>query len=444
MNRKQGSLSGLFDDKSTPASSGKSGADAALAVENEVIDQVTKEFAASVLQDPSAEDRQRVSERIASLTSVAVRKQGLSLPYSEEAEIAHELAQRILGLGFLDNLLPPARTDLSEITIYSHGLVQVMPKSSVHFQTVDIHPSPQDVERSLRKILGPQNKTLNESNPSVNAKLPATEHNPGGGRIKALHQVIVPPGIYPSVNIRLFEQKPVHPEWILERGVMSAEMMADLKRAMEEGYRVLITGGTRTGKTTLLSALCNFLPQGWRIIKMEDPSEIWIDRDTVQTIEARPAALGTDLVPYTLADAVDDAMRMSPDYLITGEVRDGRAGMALFRAMMTGHSGACTFHADSPREAVQRLVTILGADANVPAPEARQMIADSVDLLVQISIPRQIDKRVAMSIQNVCRELRDGEVVFNPIWKIKPDYRSWERVGQLGDRDPDAIKEKNA
>ena len=225
---------------------------------------------------------------------------------------------------------------------------------------------------------------------------------------------------------------------------MSAEMMADLKRAMEEGYRVLITGGTRTGKTTLLSALCNFLPLGWRIIKMEDPSEIWIDRDTVQTIEARPAALGTDLVPYTLADAVDDAMRMSPDYLITGEVRDGRAGMALFRAMMTGHSGACTFHADSPREAVQRLVTILGADGNVPAPEARQMIADSVDLLVQISIPRQIDKRVAMSIQNVCRELRDGEVVFNPIWKIKPDYRSWERVGQLGDRDPDAVKEKNS
>ena len=135
-----------------------------------------------------------------------------------------------------------------------------------------------------------------------------------------------------------------------------------LQQAMEQGYRILITGGTRTGKTTLLSALCNFLPPAWRIVKIEDPEEIWIDRPTVQTIEARPAAIGTEIQPYTLANGVDDAMRMSPDYLILGEVRDGQAGLSLFRAMMTGHSGASTFHADSPREAVRRLTTVLGAD----------------------------------------------------------------------------------
>ena len=111
---------------------------------------------------------------------------------------------------------------------------------------------------------------------------------------------------------------------------------------------MLITGGTRTGKTTLLSALCSFLPAAWRILKIEDPEEIWIDRSTVQTIEARPQAVGTEVRPYTLADGVDDAMRMSPDYLIIGEVRDGKAAQALFRALMTGHGGACTFHADSP------------------------------------------------------------------------------------------------
>ena len=109
--------------------------------------------------------------------------------------------------------------------------------------------------------------------------------------------------------------------------MMSAEMMDLLQTAMEQGYRILITGGTRTGKTTLLSALCNFLPAAWRIVKIEDPEEIWIDRPTVQTIEARPAALGTEIQPYTLANAVDDALRMSPDYLILGEVRDGHAGL---------------------------------------------------------------------------------------------------------------------
>ena len=215
----------------------------------------------------------------------------------------------------------------------------------------------------LDRLLGPQNKTLNETNPSINAKLPATPHNPGGGRIKALHPVIAPPGRNPCINIRLYEQKPVKPEWLLERGVMNAEMMDLLRQAMEDGQRILISGGTRTGKTTLLSALCNFLPGGWRIVKIEDPEEIWIDRPTVQTVEARPQAVGTDVRPYTLADGVDDAMRMSPDYLIIGEVRDGAAAMSLFRALMTGHSGACTFHADSPREAARRLATVMGADA---------------------------------------------------------------------------------
>jgi pilus assembly protein CpaF len=111
---------------------------------------------------------------------------------------------------------------------------------------------------------------------------------------------------------------------------------------------ILIAGEFSSGKTTLLSALCNFLQEGWRIIKIEDPEEIWIDRKTVQTIEARQKVVGSEVPAYTLADGVDDAMRMSPDYLILGEVRDGYAAMTLLRAMMTGHAGACTLHADSP------------------------------------------------------------------------------------------------
>jgi len=206
-----------------------------------------------------------------------------------------------------------------------------------------------------------------------------------------------------------------------------------LKKAMEDGYRILIAGGTRTGKTTLLSAICNFLPLGWRIVKIEDPEEIWIDRVTVQTVEARPQAVGTDVKPYTLADGVDDAMRMSPDYLIIGEVRDGRAAMSLFRALMTGHSGACTFHADSPREAARRLATVMGADAAVRSHEANQMIADAVDLLVQISIRHETRRVVA--IANVSKELKNGDVWFDPIYRYTEASTAsdprWEQVGSL-------------
>jgi len=406
------------------------------AVINEVIDQVNQEFPPALLQSPSESDRQRIQERVVAVVGTSLRKRSLRPGFQYEVLMAEELTRRIVGLGFLDLLLPPARTDISEITIYSNGLVQIMRKGSVRWENVESRPEAGEIWRVLDRLLGPQNKTLNETNPSINAKLPATQHNPGGGRIKALHPIITPPGRNPSINIRLYEQKPVKPEWLLKRGVMSAEMMELLRKAMEDGYRILIAGGTRTGKTTLLSAICNFLPGGWRIVKIEDPEEIWIDRPTVQTVEARPQAVGTDVRPYILADGVDDAMRMSPDYLIIGEVRDGRAAMSLFRALMTGHSGACTFHADSPREAARRLATVMGADAGVRAHEANQMIADAVDLLVQISIRHETRRVVA--IANISKELKNGDVWFDPIFRYEETSLSgeprWERVGELKPR----------
>jgi pilus assembly protein CpaF len=400
---------------------------------NEVIDQVNQEFQPAMLQSPSETDRQRIRERVEALIAAALRKRNCRPGVQQEAILSEELTRRILGLGFLDVLLPPARTDISEITIYSSGLVQIMRKGSVRWETIDLRPEAGEVWRVLDRLIGPQNKTLNETNPSINAKLPATPHNPGGGRIKALHPVIAPPGRNPSINIRLYEQKPVRPEWLLERGVMNPEMMDILRMAMEKGDRILISGGTRTGKTTLLSALCNFLPQSWRIVKIEDPEEIWVDRPTVQTVEARPQAVGTDVKPYTLADGVDDAMRMSPDYLVIGEVRDGMAAMSLFRALMTGHSGACTFHADSPREAARRLATVMGADAGVRPHEANQMISDAVDLLVQIGIRHEV--RRVIDISNVAKDLKNGDVFFEPIYRYLEESLSaepcWEKLGEL-------------
>ncbi len=403
------------------------------AVFNEVIDQINQEFQPAVLQSPSETDRRRIRERVEALIAAALRKRNCRPGVQQEGLLSEELTRRILGLGFLDMLLPPARTDISEITIYSSGLLQIMRKGSVRWETIDLRPEAGEIWRVLDRLIGPQNKTLNETNPSINAKLPATKDNPGGGRIKALHPVIAPPGRNPSINIRLYEQKPVKPEWLLERGVMNPEMMDILQQAMEQGRRILISGGTRTGKTTLLSALCNFLPPTWRIVKIEDPEEIWVDRPTVQTVEARPQAVGTEVKPYTLADGVDDAMRMSPDYLVIGEVRDGMAAMSLFRALMTGHSGACTFHADSPREAARRLATVMGADAGVKPHEANQMISDAVDLLVQIGIRHEVRRVVAIS--NVAKDLKNGDVFFEPIYRYLEESSAtepcWEKLGEL-------------
>ena len=382
---------------------------------NEVIDQINAEFTPAILSRPSAADRQKVEERVVVQVAAAYRRRSLRPGPQVEEQLAADISRRLLGLGFLDLLLPPARTDISEIALYSHGLLQIMRKGEVRFETVPMRPDAGEVWRVLDRLLGPQNKRLDETNPSVNAKLPATEHNPGGGRIKALHPVIAPPGRMPSVNIRLYEQKPVLPHWLIERNALSAEMMDDLRDCMQSGKRTLICGGTRTGKTTMLSALCNFLPEGWRILKIEDPEEIWIDRETVQTVEARPQARGTEVTPYLLADGVDDAMRMSPDYLIIGEVRDGRAAMSLFRALMTGHSGCCTLHAESPRETADRLAGLMGTDMGINRADALRTVASAIDLQVQIGIRH--DKRRVISISQVEKELKNGAVWFNTLWR---------------------------
>ncbi|MFZ2095436.1 MAG: ATPase, T2SS/T4P/T4SS family [Anaerolineales bacterium] len=398
-----------------------------LQVIDEVIEAINREFDSSTLRSPNKEDQGKVKSRIHVLVGKSYRQRGLYPPIQDHTKITDEIARRVLGLGFLDLFLPPARTDLSEITIYSTGLVQVMPKGSVRWETVDLKVDANEVWRIITLLLGGQSKALNEATPSVNARLPATLYNPGGGRIKVLHPVIAPGNGYPSVNIRLYEQKPVHSEWLLERGLMPPEMMEFLGSAVREGRRILITGGTRTGKTTLLSALCNYLPVGWRIIKIEDPAEIWIDRDTVQTIEGRPVPPGSEVPPYTLADGVDDAMRMAPDYLIVGEVRDGKAALAMFRAMLTGHSGAGTFHANSPREAFRRLATIMGADEGIRPHEAAQVMADSIDLLVQIGIRDEV-RRITEIVQLSRITQRQG-VRFRQIWRYddhsSPDDPHW-------------------
>lgn len=395
-----------------------------------VIDEVNREFQGTLLRSPDEAERQQVSKRIGGLVAAAFRAANLPPSVMEQNALTEEIARRVMGLGFLDLLLPPARSDLSEITVYSSGLIQVMKKGSVRWEDSGMEVEATEVWRVLNLVLGPQSRSANEATPSVNAKLPATRYNPGGGRVKVLHPVIAPGKGYPSVNIRLFEQKPVRPDWLLERKLMTGNMMVFLGDAMQSGLRILICGATRTGKTTLLSALSNFLPEGWRIVKIEDPEEIWIDRKTVQTIEARAAVVGSEVPAYTLADGVDDAMRMSPDYLILGEVRDGFAAMALLRAFMTGHAGSCTLHADSPAEALERLSTLLGSEKNVSPRDAVRMIVSSVDLLVQIQIVDEI--RRVTAIARLGKGARPGEALITTLWRYDdgstPDHPRWNQV----------------
>ena len=125
---------------------------------NEVIDLINHDFPTSVLQSPNETDRQRIRERVESQIAAALRKRNCRPGTLQEAAIAEELTRRILGLGFLDLLLPPARTDISEITIYSSGLLQIMRKGSVRWETIELRPEPGEIWRVLDRLIGPQTK----------------------------------------------------------------------------------------------------------------------------------------------------------------------------------------------------------------------------------------------------------------------------------------------
>jgi pilus assembly protein CpaF len=388
-----------------------------------------RQFPVEVLRAPSDADRQRAEACIGQLTGQAIRRRGLSgVDYAEEQQLASEIARRLLGLGFLDLLLPPVRGDVAEIAIDPYGTVWLKRKGIREFEPADLCPDLVEVDTVFANLLGAQLKAASEANPSVNAKLPRTRHNPGGGRIKYIHSVIAPGLGYPSVNVRLFEPAPVRPEQLLDWGMLdepTLDLLAQLVRGNRRGF---ICGGTASGKTTLLSMLCNFLPARYRIVTIEDPQEIWIDNPHVVTLEARPAGAASELKPYLLRDGVDDAMRLTPDYLVVGEVRDGLAAQALFRAMMSDHPGMSTFHAESPELAVERMALLLEADTNTRERAARKMFASAVDWLLQIGFDQDGRRRV-FELVEVGERLRDGDVQFRRLVKYQGNGH-WQQLAQ--------------
>jgi len=341
--------------------------------------------------------------------------QGTAAGQLQEAMVQQVVA-RVGGFGFLDELLPPARDDLSEIALNPDGGLWVLPKGAERFERVDAKLPRAEVWRAVETLIAPLGRSVSEATPSVNAKLPRKSLSPdfGGARVKILHPVIAPGDGFPSINIRLFEPRPVSPEQIVAWGEAPEAVVHGLAAAVSRGLRLLIVGGTATGKTTLLAALCHGIPPEARIVKIEDPEEIWLPHPNMVTIEARPAPLGSEVPSHTLKDGVDDALRMSAQWLVVGEVRQGDAAMALFRAQMSDHLGLSTFHAEGPMEAVSRMALILYADAAVRMEAAKAIFAQAVDLVVQVGWLE--GRRQILGAWEVAPSLRGGDVAFRQVY----------------------------
>ena len=245
--------------------------------------------------------------------------------------------------------------------------------------------SDEHVLHIIEKIVAPLGRRIDESSPMVDARLP------DGSRVNA----VIPPIslVGPSITIRKFAKDPFTIDDLINFGTLSLEMAAFLEAAVKARLNVVVSGGTGSGKTTTLNVLSSFILRE-RIVTIEDAAELQLSQEHVVSLETRPANIeGKGAI--TIRDLVRNSLRMRPERIIVGEVRSGEA-LDMLQAMNTGHDGSLTTgHANSPRDMLSRLETmVLMAGMDLPVRAIREQIASAIDLIVQQSRLRDGSRKI--------------------------------------------------
>lgn len=290
----------------------------------------------------------------------------------ELSKLTKEILDEALGLGPLEDLL--ADDSVTEVMVNRADLIYIE-KSGKNTKSTTTFSSNQQLMQVIERIVNPIGRRIDEKTPYVDARLA------DGSRV---HAIIPPLSIDgPMVTIRKFPKKRLGPEDLVKFGSMTPEMSDFLRACIEARINILISGGTGSGKTTLLNVLSSHIPSTERILTVEDAAELQLQQEHVGRLETRPPNIeGTGAV--TIRDLVRQTLRMKPDRIIIGEVRQGEA-LDMLQAMNTGHDGSmATIHSNNPREALSRLETlVMMAGMDLPGKSIREQIASAVNLIVQ-------------------------------------------------------------
>jgi len=300
-------------------------------------------------------------------------QQEAGLSRDDRERLAAEIADDVFGYGPLERLLPdPTISEIMvngahDIWIERRGLLS---RTSLRFSD-ESH-----LRRIITKMVGQVGRRIDESSPMVDARLP------DGSRINA---IIAPLSLSGSLlTIRKFDQERFVLEELVQIGTLTAESADFLGRCIRADLNLLISGGTGSGKTTLLNALSASVPDSDRIVTIEEAAELQLSQHHVLRLESRPKNIEGE-GEVTIRELVHNALRMRPDRIIVGEVR-GAETLDMLQAMNTGHEGSLsTIHANSPRDSLSRLETmVLMAGFELPVKAIRQQISSALDLIVQL------------------------------------------------------------
>ena len=360
---------------------------------------------------PRAERRLRVREEALSL----LREQGHMLPQSALADVVNAVSDAVFGMGPIEFLLKDP--DVTEVMVNGPGDVYVERKGRIERVVGRLFEGEEAVLHVIERIVAPLGLRVDATSPWVDARLP------DGSRVHA----IVPPLSLcgPVLNVRKFSSIPIGPAELLANGTLGFRMLWFLAACVRGRLNVVISGGTSSGKTTLLGVLSSFVPQEERLITIEDAAELRLAQPHVIGLEARPASVeGRGEV--TVRDLVRNSLRMRPDRIVVGEVRGGEA-LDMLQAMNTGHDGSLsTAHANSARHALWRLETMaLMSDVDLPVAHVRAQVASAIDVVVHTARLRD-GRRVVFQIAAVDELDRAGDPVVIEIFGFRP------RVGRHG------------
>jgi pilus assembly protein CpaF len=322
--------------------------------------------------DPEKEKQLR-DKTMATVTQI-VDREAAGVSRDERSRLIKEVLEEALGLGPLEDLLAdPSVTEIMingyrKIFLEKSGKIQL---SSVTF-TSNVH-----LRNVIERIVTPLGRRIDEKTPMVDARLK------DGSRVNAVIEPLSIDG--PAVTIRKFKKGGISGEQYVQYGSTTKAMIDFLKICVENGLNIVISGGTGSGKTSLLNMMSSFIPANERVVTVEDAAELQLQQEHVVRLETRPSNMeGSGSV--SIRDLIRNALRMRPDRIIVGETRDG-AALDMLQAMNTGHDGSMTTtHANNPRECLARLETLcMMAGMELPVKAIREQIASAVNLIVQIS-----------------------------------------------------------
>ncbi|WP_269809518.1 CpaF family protein [Kineosporia sp. NBRC 101677] len=360
--------------------------------------------------------RLEISQRRVRLERVLahlVSREGVILSTRERASLVRRVVDESVGLGVLEPLL--ADPSVGEIMINGHDTIYVE-----RFGRLQRVPSGftnnEQLLQAIDRIVSTVNRRVDESSPMVDARIPADHRMPRGARVN----VVLPPLALagPTVTIRLFPKAYGLSE-LMARGSLD-QVTADLLAAcVRARLSLVVSGGTASGKTTMLNALSAFIPGHERIVTIEDAAELALQQDHVIQLETRPANVeGQGAV--TIRDLVRNSLRMRPDRIVVGECRGGEA-LDMLQAMNTGHDGSLTtVHANSSEDALSRLETLASmSEVRIPFEALRDQVNTAVDIVVQLN--RQADGTRRVTEVGYLTSRRQEPFSVVPLMRWEPD-----------------------